>query len=73
MTSAEMRARNTLKTMTTANLIDTFIKTGESKDANIYIVRGWLMDELEARNPEAFDEWLESDFNNDEDITRFYN
>lgn len=73
MTSAEMRARNTLKAMTTTNLIDTFIKTGESNDENIYIVRGWLMDELEARNPEAFDKWLESDFNNDEDITRFYN
>lgn len=73
MTNAEMRARNTLKAMATTDLIDTFIKTGESKDSNIYIVRGWLMDELEERDPEAFDRWLESDFNNDEDITKFYN
>ena len=68
-----MRARNTLKAMTTANLIDTFIETGKSNDVNIYIVRGWLMDELEARNPEAFDRWLDSDLNNDEDILKFYN
>lgn len=25
------------------------------------IVRGWLMDELEARDPEGFDEWMDSD------------
>ena len=25
------------------------------------IVRGWLMDELEARDPEGFDRWLDSD------------
>ena len=25
------------------------------------IVRGWLMDELEARDPEGFDRWMDSE------------
>lgn len=27
----------------------------------VYIVRGWLLDELEKRDPEAFDRWMGSD------------
>ena len=27
------------------------------------VVRGWLMDELEARDPEGFDAWMDSEDN----------
>lgn len=30
-------------------------------DENIPTVRGWIMDEIEKRNPAAFDAWLEGD------------
>ena len=51
----------TIKRMTTNEIIATFILTDTNNDPNIPTVRGWLMDELEARNPEAFAAWLDSD------------
>lgn len=35
------------------------------------IVRGWIMDELEARNPDGFNAWLEQDAPRDEDLCAF--
>ena len=32
-------------------------------------VRGWLLDELEKRNKEAFDKWIDDDL---EDIEKFF-
>lgn len=32
-----------------------------NRSPELPIVRGWLMDELEARDPEGFDKWMESD------------
>ena len=63
-----------IKTMTTKQLLETFIMTGNVQDENIYTVRGWLMDELEARNPEAFDAWLESDdcLEGDEALLKYF-
>lgn len=34
-------------------------------------VRGWLMDELERRNPEGFTAWLEQDAPEDKDLRSF--
>ncbi len=31
-------------------------------------VRGWVMDALERRNPEAFDKWLEDDDGNPPEV-----
>lgn len=45
----------------TRKLIDDFEATENIQDPNIYMVREWLMDELEHRNPAAFDAWIESD------------
>ena len=65
-----------LKTQTDRQLIDLFILSGRMIDAGtdpeMYTVRGWLMDELEARNPEAMDAFLESDCWNDEDLLKFF-
>jgi hypothetical protein len=42
-------------------------------DSNLYTVRGWLMDELERRDPEAFDRWLSVDgFPTDESLYDYY-
>ena len=42
-------------------LIESWELTGTNKDPNISTVRGWLMDEMESRNPEAFNSWMEAD------------
>ena len=33
--------------------------TETRNDKDVYTVRGWLMDELEKRNPEAYERWLD--------------
>ena len=59
-----------IKNMETERIADIFIMTGSIKRKNIQIVRGWLMDEMERRNPEGFDKWLDSDCY-DEDIKKY--
>lgn len=61
MTTAERTARNLIKGMSTEKLIEQWEATTENNDMEISTVRGWLMDEIENRYPEAFDEWLDSD------------
>lgn len=59
-----------IKNMETERIADIFIMTGSIKRKNIQIVRGWLMGEMERRNPEGFDKWLDSDCY-DEDIKKY--
>lgn len=54
MTNAAETATNIVAKMTTLQIVDAFETCDDPT------VRGWLMDELEARNPEAFDAWLEA-------------
>lgn len=66
-----------LSSRTTRQLIDLVILTGLQIDAghpdsNLYTVRGWLLDELESRNPEAYEAFLESDCWDDADLFRFF-
>lgn len=61
MTNAEMRAKEILSNQTLGDLLDEWELTTTINDSNIYRVRGWLMDELEKRNPKAFNAWLDSD------------
>jgi hypothetical protein len=46
--------------MPTAQLVEAFELTNGNTDPAIPKVREWLMNEMEARNPEAFLAWLES-------------
>lgn len=41
-------------------LLDAFDATEERTDEEMPRIRGWLMDELEGRNPAAFVRWLDS-------------
>ena len=54
-----------LSRMSLERLVDLFEETCNRKDPNIPTVRGWLMDAIEAKNPEGFDAWLESEITSD--------
>ena len=69
MTNAEMKARKKIKALKTKDIIIQFELTERMNNAHIPTVRGWLMDELEKRDPKAFDAWMDSD---DESPRRFY-
>lgn len=60
MTKHEVKARNHIVSKSTNGLILLFEMTEVMDDPHIPTVRGWLMDELERRNPAAFDAWIES-------------
>lgn len=61
MTTAETKARKLISYLTLNQLLEQWELTSSINDEHIPTVRGWLMDELEKRNPEAFDRWLDSD------------
>lgn len=48
--------------ITTSWMIDTLKK---AVDPNIFTVRGWLLDEIERRDPEGYDAWIDSDADDD--------
>ena len=60
MTKAEEKARFLISCRTTAQLCADFDATETNKDTYIPTVRGWIMDELEKRDPEAFGKWIDS-------------
>lgn len=60
MTVAEKKARELISNQTLDQLLDEWELTSIYSDAHIPTVRGWLMDEFEKRNPEAFNNWLDS-------------
>lgn len=71
-TNTTPKAAAVIKSMKTRQLIETFILTDSINDSNVYIVRGWIMDELERRNPEAFDAWLESETCEDNELFKYF-
>ena len=71
MTAAEQKAREMIGNLTLAELLDEWELTSKIDNPEIYTVRGWLMDELEIRNPEAFDKWLDSDEPTDEMLREY--
>ena len=60
-----------LSRMSLERLVDLFEETTNKKDPNIPTVRGWLMDAIEAKNPEGFDAWLESELASDETLRNY--
>ena len=60
MTTAEMKARQMISKRTTEQLVNDFELTDNINDVNISSVRGWIMDELEKRDSEAFDKWIDA-------------
>lgn len=64
MIPAEKKARDLLASRTTEDLVKQFELTSKITTkvytAEIPIVRGWIMDELEKRDAKAFDKWIDS-------------
>ena len=59
--TATAKIANLFAQLSTAKLIESWELTDTNNDPNISTVRGWLMDEMESRNPEAFNAWMEAD------------
>jgi len=59
--TATAKIANLFAQLSTEKLIESWELTDTNKDPNISTVRGWLMDEMERRNPEAFQNWMEAD------------
>jgi hypothetical protein len=69
ITEINQKAQEKLKTLN----LDDLIKAWEEVDkrelkVGVARTRGWIMDELEARNKEAFDKWIDSDNGNVRDF-----
>lgn len=71
MTKSEQIAREKIRRMDTQTLLATWELTTNVNDANIPMVRGWLMDEFKLRNPKGFYQWLDTDLCLDEDLRKF--
>ena len=67
----EAKAREFISNQTLGDLLDEWELTSKINNPEISTVRGWLMDELEKRNPEAFNKWLDQDEPNDEDLREY--
>ena len=65
------KARVTLSNMTMMDLIDQWELTTNINDPAIYEVRGWIMDEIQRREPEGFNAWLDSEDPRDEDLKHY--
>lgn len=51
-----------IKNMPTDALLDVWEKTTDNPDIHIPTLRGWIMDELEERNPGVFAAWLDTEY-----------
>lgn len=71
MTIHEKAARKMLSNATLGDLLDEWELTTNNNDPEIATVRGWLMDELENRNPEAFNAWLDQDAPEDNQLREY--
>lgn len=71
MTKQEQKAREMLANSTLGDLLDEWELTSDMNDPEIATVRGWLMDELESRNPEAFNAWLDQDAPEDNQLREY--
>lgn len=60
-----------LQHLTTDQLLTAWETTEYLNIPEIHIVRGWLMDEIERRNPDGFNAWLDQDAPEDTDLRKY--
>lgn len=71
--NAEKNARAMLNRLSVEQLIKEFDMTEVMPiSLELSMVRGWIMDELEKRNPEAFDKWLDLDYPDNKSLKNLY-
>lgn len=62
MKTAERIARQAIARLSTKEVVEQFeITEGMNISMAVITLRGWLMDELEARDAEAYDKWIDGD------------
>lgn len=61
MTKEERLAVKTIASLSTERLLEQWELTEAINDPQMPTVRVWLMDELEKRNPEGFEKWLDGE------------
>jgi hypothetical protein len=61
MTTAQLKLNSKVASLSTSQLCEAFELTNDNYDSAIPVVRGAIMDELESRNPEAFNVWMGSE------------
>lgn len=62
MTTAEEKARARLAARTTEQLVlDLELTEALPMTPELPVVRGWIMDEFQRRNPEAYEAWSDDD------------
>lgn len=72
-TSKHNPALSILKLRTTRQLVQDFlVTTSKPFTLELATVRGWIMDELERRNPDAYWAWLDQDNPTDESILEYF-
>ncbi len=60
-TPAELKARKTIAGLSTKGLVEQFeITESVPMEPAVPVLRGWLMDELQKRDAQAFDKWIDS-------------
>lgn len=71
--NAERKARAMLSRLSLEQLIKEFDMTEDMPASfEVSMIRGWIMDELEKRNPTAFDKWLDMDYPTNEVLRELY-
>lgn len=65
------KAPEKLKVLTLDQLLNAWEATEHLHTPETPVVRGWLMDEIERRNPSGFNAWLDQDAPEDKDLRRF--
>ena len=64
------KAMEILKSRTLEELVNDFESTTDIENENIYTVRGWIMDEIQKRNPEGYEKFID-DFREDSELRNF--
>ena len=70
MKAAE-KAMKKIAALSNNQLFEVWEMTEHNHSVEAPTVRGWLMDEIEKRFPEAFDRWLESDEAEDRELRKY--
>lgn len=71
--NAEKKARAMISRLSLEQLIKEFDMTEDMPASfEVSMVRGWIMDELEKRNPTAYDKWLDMDYPTNKALRELY-
>ncbi len=71
MKTKRVPSLGTVRNMTTKELLDLLGSDNLKGTPKIYMVRGWILFELEVKNPAEFSAWRNQDHPKDDELRRF--